>query len=67
MADDFDRAQELDGLAVESARNLQAQKAASEQKLIPCGECYNQMCGEPLEAPRLFCGPKCATAYARRN
>jgi hypothetical protein len=67
MADDFERAQELDALAVVSARNLQERKAAREPKLEHTGECLNPLCGEPIESPRLFCGIPCAQEHARRS
>ena len=67
MADEFDRAQELDALAVTSALNHHAKLAARAPKLAHTGECHNPLCGEPLESPRLFCGPKCAQQHAKRS
>lgn len=67
MADQFDKAQETDALIAEDARARQALKAASEPKLGSIGECWNDACGEPLEHPRLFCGPKCAEAHAKQR
>lgn len=67
MADEFDRAQELDALAVTSAMNLQRKLAAAAPKLTATGECLNPLCGEPLDPPQLFCGPQCAQEHARRS
>ena len=67
MADVFDRAQELDSLAVMAARAEQERKAAKCQRLQPVGHCLNPACGEPLEGARLFCNPECETEYRRRT
>jgi hypothetical protein len=65
MADLFDQAQETDALLVSSALAAQRARAASTAQPDPTGECLNPLCGEPLDMPRLFCGPKCATEHAR--
>lgn len=67
MADQFERAQELDALNLASSLALQERRAASTPKLSHTGECQNPLCGEPLESPRLFCGPICAKQHARRS
>jgi hypothetical protein len=67
VADEFDRAQELDALAVTSALNLQRKLAANAPRLDHTGECQNPLCGEPLDPPQLFCGPSCAREHARRS
>lgn len=65
MADQFDQAQAIDLLMTESARAQQTKRALKEPKLEPEGECLNPRCGEPLDPPRLFCGPTCAQEHAR--
>ena len=67
MADQFDQAQEIDALMAASARAQQEKKAAKEPKLEATGECLNPLCGEPVDAPKLFCGPNCAKEHARRK
>jgi len=68
MADQFDRAQELDALAQQSAMNAHQLKAAQARKLVAIGECLNPACGEPFdnEPARLFCNPQCGAEHARR-
>jgi hypothetical protein len=67
MADQFDRAQELDAMAVEAARAEQERRAARSAKLAPVGHCLNPACEEPLEGQRLFCGPACEAEHRRRS
>lgn len=64
MADVFDQAQDRAQQDLEQC--LQAARAAVAPKLKATGECRNPLCGEPLEAGRLFCGPACAQEHARR-
>lgn len=66
MADDLDRAQDEAARQTEFALAQQMAAAARIPKLEATGECRNPLCGEELEKPRLFCGPKCATEHARR-
>lgn len=63
----FDKAQETAAMIAEDARARQSLKAASEPKLAPDGECWNEACGEPVAHPKLFCGPACAVAYDRQQ
>lgn len=65
--DQFDQAQESDARETEAAYRAQQARAANAVKLTATGECQNPMCGEELEPPRLFCGPKCAQQHARRT
>lgn len=66
MADQFDRAQELDALATQSALAVHQLKAAAAAKLVPTGECLNPRCCEPFTDPqRLFCDPGCGAEHAR--
>ncbi len=65
MTDTFDQASETEALTLSAALAAQAAKAAASTKLEPTGECLNPICGEPVDEPRLFCGPKCAQGYAR--
>lgn len=68
MADQFDKAQELDALAVESAMAEQAKRAASAPRLQPVGYCLNPACEEPFTDPaRLFCNPQCGAEFQRRQ
>lgn len=64
--DDFERAQEREQLDRQQALTAQQQSAAAMPKLQPTGECRNPLCCEPLDPPKLFCGPKCAEEHARR-
>lgn len=67
MADQFDKAQDLDALAVQSALALQAKKAANAPRFQPIGCCLNPRCGEEFTEPaRLFCNPQCEREHARR-
>lgn len=68
MADQFDRAQELDAMAVEAAMADQQRKAAQAARLTPVGHCLNPACEEPFtDAARLFCNPQCGAEYQRRR
>lgn len=71
MADQFDRAQELDAMAAQSALAEVQRQAAKAARLMPTGFCLNPACDEPFtDAARLFCNPRCGEAhafYARRN
>jgi hypothetical protein len=67
MADQFDRAQELDALAVESFLALHQKNAAKAARLVPTGACLNPVCEEPFEeVARLFCNPACESEHRRR-
>lgn len=65
MADQYDQASDTEALTLNVALLAQQAKAATTPKLEPVGECLNPICCEPLEEPRLFCGPKCAQEHAR--
>lgn len=66
MSDQFDQAQETEALLISSALAAQAKRAACSIQLEAIGECHNPLCGEPLELPKLFCGPKCAAEHSKR-
>ncbi len=67
MADQFDLAQELDAMAVQSAMAAHQKQAAKAQRLAPMGYCLNPACGEDFtDAARLFCNPECEREHARR-
>lgn len=65
MADEFDRAQELELLNLQQSLAAQAEIARATPKLQATGECLAPRCGEPLPAGQLFCGPACAQFHAR--
>lgn len=68
MADQFDRAQELDAMAVQAAMAEQQRKAAAEPRLKPTGSCLNPACDLPLDKPgALFCDLACGHEYQRRT
>jgi hypothetical protein len=66
MADEFDRASDIEMRERESSIAAQNAKAAATPKLQPKGECQNPRCGEEFEpgSNRLFCGPKCAQSHS---
>lgn len=67
MADQFDRAQELDAMAVQAAMAAHQLKAAATPRLQPTGCCLNPACDLPLDTPgALFCNPTCGAEHARR-
>lgn len=63
MTDIFDRASELE--EADRAALIAAACKPTGPKLQPNGECHE--CGEPVEAPRIFCNSDCAKEFARRN
>jgi hypothetical protein len=65
MADDIERAQEADARNRAAALAAHQARAAAAEPLAATGECRNPLCGEPVETPRLFCGPACAQQHAR--
>lgn len=71
MADQFDRASELESLALESAMNEHQSRAAGAKRLRPSGFCLNPACEESFEGPgagsRLFCNPACGAEHTRRS
>jgi hypothetical protein len=67
MTDLFDHAQATEALETDAALRAQQMRAALAEKVQPTGECLNPLCGEPLDPPQLFCGPKCAREHARRS
>ena len=65
MADQFDKASDLEAFALLDALNTQQRNAARAPKLQPVGHCLNPACEEPFTDPaRLFCNPRCGTAHA---
>jgi len=67
VADQFDRAQELDAMAIQSALAAHQKQAAKAARLTPTGACLNPACDEPFtDAARLFCNPACESEHRRR-
>lgn len=67
MADQFDRAQELESLALQSDLAVHAKRAAQAPKLQCLGFCLNPACGLDTLPPQLFCNPDCEREHARRT
>lgn len=66
MADDIDRAQELDAINTSDAIERHMIMSSIARRLQPTGECRNPRCGEPFVAAdsnRIFCGPECAAEH----
>lgn len=66
MSDIFDQAQDTEANETAAALLRQQMKAAATPHPDPTGECMNPLCCEPLDPPKLYCGPKCAQEHARR-
>lgn len=67
MADQFDRASELEAFALLDAMTTQQRKASEAARLKPSGFCLNPACEEAFQDPaRLFCNPTCGAEHARR-
>jgi hypothetical protein len=66
MADVYDQATDRELLNLEQSLQVQQLKAKAAPKLPAKGECWNPLCGEPLEPEQLFCGPACAKEHAKR-
>lgn len=67
MTDPFDQASATEALTLSVALEAQQRRAAATPRPDPTGECLNPLCGEPVAAPRLFCGQNCAAVHARYN
>lgn len=65
VADQFDQSQETEALHIAAALAAQARRVAP--VVLHDGYCKNPLCGEPVEAPKLFCDAKCAAQHAKRS
>lgn len=67
MADEFDRASELEQLTTELAIKAQLRAALGAQKVDPVGYCLNPLCGEDFDegSPRLYCDAGCEREHRR--
>lgn len=67
MADEFDRASELEQLATEYAIQAQLRVSRETPKVEPEGYCLNPLCGEDFDegSPRIYCNADCEREHRR--
>lgn len=65
MADEFDRASDLEALNLQSALNLQAKAAAKQPKVEATGFCLH--CGAELNDGRRWCDAECRDEWQLEN